>query len=880
MKRILAFLLSFILAMSIFSFGVYAQETDENKNINIAVNLGLLSASAFERSDELITRGEFIDALMKLIGAASSSDSVPLSDVTPKSIYYSSICAAYELGYINGYSDGTFRENEPIMQNDAVRLLVTVVGFGDLIKSGMPVSAAARRADICNFSESAVYNGITVREAAELLVNTGNALTVDVMNIGAGGLDYSFSSTTVLEKYRGIHRLTGIVTANEFTYLNEKNATSEGMVIVGGLTLKAGESDVKELLGYNAVIYYTGDKDSDGGTVISATEEKNRVLKVNADEVVEYTGGELKYKKSGGKTMAVKFPIAEVDVIFNNRLNMNPVKEDFDIESGNIVLIDNNNDGKYDVVKILSYETFVVDSVNKTSGKAYGKWGGGVIDFAADKNISFVSELGDRMDVLELAEWDVLSVAESKDKEVMSVIYNVGIVEGEISSYSIEDDEYVLVIEGKEYKTSGFFAENQGYEVKNGLKGLYYLDVDGRICAANFSSASKHNFGYVMATAPKNTMRSEIEIKLMNEKSEKIVTKFAKRMIFNGKSVKTENYEVASVLSDLAPQLVIYGTDSDGLINYLDTAYTENDGVITDLSDDENYQNSLCMYYDGFSTGTKLQYRYNTKVFGAKIAASNNTLIFEIPAGDSEEENDYWVYSLSEYIEENAQKCMQAYKTNSDSLTAEVLLIRKEETSANTVPNGVGISVVEKVKKVRDEDGNYSYQLTVYTGKKKMEYMTLNDELVENYTLNGEPYSIKAGDIIQFVVDIRGKISNCNLVYSMSKDSMNGANPSTSAFLSRFRVQRAFVYRKYKNNFLTTTTELVPGTIYRESELETLEMRTLDNYAVLWYDKENKTVSVVGQNNLVAFVNSGYSESSKVVIYDRDGDGKTLVIYE
>ncbi len=880
MKIIKGFLLCVMLCLSFVAVPSYAKDTSESEVLlHSAVELGILNSSAINRGDEFITRGEFIDALMNLMGQSNVAGQVPLSDVSPKSPYYASICAAYELGYIKGYADGTFRESEIILQNDAVRLLVYAVGYRDLIEGEMPVSKAARSSDICNFSESMFYKGITVSEAAELLINTGNAYAVSFKYAGDKGVEYYFEEHTVFEKYRDIHKITGIITANEFTCLNEDNAAHEGWVNIGKLSLKAGDSGVADLLGYNVVAYYNGEKNVEGGTVISAYADKNRVVEVNAKDIIEYNNDKLKYKNSSGRITSAEFLISEVDFIYNNKLTPSPKKEDFEIEVGNVCVIDNNNDGEYDVVKIVSYKTFVIDSVDKAKNSAYGKWGGGVVNFEKYDRYSFISENGSEMYVMELAEWDVLAVAESKDGKVMSAVYITGVVEGIISDYEIGNPS-VIYIDGVAYEAADFFIENQLHELQNGKEGLFYLDVEGDIAAVNFSAESEKNFGYLMGIAATSSFGGEIEVKIMAETSEKVITKIAEKVVFNGKAMKTKDAETREKLLNLSPQLIMYKLDSNGYVKYIDTAYTENDSVIENLGEKENYQNSLCLYYDGISTGTKLQYRYTPKIFGGKVAASSNTLIFEIPPDPTQAtDDDYWVYNLS-YVEENAQKSIQAYKTNSDSLTADVIIFHKENVAWNTVPSSTAISVVDRVFRTHDEDDNLVYKVSVYTGKQKKEYLTLRDEVVDGHTINGEAYTLGVGDVIQITVDIRGKITNCKLFYSRSKDCMNGSNPSSSTFLDRCRVQRAFIYQKYKNNFLTTTTELVPGTNYLQSELKTLEMRALDNYSILRYDSEEKQMIVSGQNDLVAYVNSGNTESSKVVIYDRDGDGRTIVIYD
>ena len=40
---------------------------------------------------------------------------------------------------------------------------------------------------------------------------------------------------------------------------------------------------------------------------------------------------------------------------------------------GEVRLIDNNNDGEYDVIKIVSYENYVISKIDTNSGTIYAK---------------------------------------------------------------------------------------------------------------------------------------------------------------------------------------------------------------------------------------------------------------------------------------------------------------------------------------------------------------------------------------------------------------------------------------------------------------------------------------------------------------------------
>ena len=63
------------------------------------------------------------------------------------------------------------------------------------------------------------------------------------------------------------------------------------------------------------------------------------------------------------------------------------------------------------------------------------------------------------------------------------------------------------------------------------------------------------------------------------------------------------------------------------------------------------------------------------------------------------------------------------------------------------------------------------------------------------------------------------------------------------------------------------------------SELSTLELRNLANYSILRVDNENRIVELADSEHIADYIKAS-TGASKLLIYDRYGDPRTLVIYE
>ena len=75
--------------------------------------------------EQYITRAEFASALvrLKVTDLSTVSDSTKFSDVDMNKWYGQYVAAAYEMGIINGYEDGTFKPEAPIKRAEAVVMM-------------------------------------------------------------------------------------------------------------------------------------------------------------------------------------------------------------------------------------------------------------------------------------------------------------------------------------------------------------------------------------------------------------------------------------------------------------------------------------------------------------------------------------------------------------------------------------------------------------------------------------------------------------------------------------------------------------------------------------------------------------------------------------
>ena len=126
-------------------------------------------------SNLYITRGELADSSAKLLGDIVNGEFAvkEFTDVPKDYEYAQGIYGLANLGILNGFGDGTFRPDDPVLYEHAVKILVRVLGYYPLVESGQSstMEIAAELGILKNVS--AMNNGYISREnTAQLIYNS------------------------------------------------------------------------------------------------------------------------------------------------------------------------------------------------------------------------------------------------------------------------------------------------------------------------------------------------------------------------------------------------------------------------------------------------------------------------------------------------------------------------------------------------------------------------------------------------------------------------------------------------------------------------------------------------------------------------------------
>jgi len=103
--------------------------------LKIASGLGM----DVDYQETVVTRGEFIEGLIRVIGETEKSEGEIFIDVPPSYKYADSIAAAKKMGITNGDTNGRFRPDEPLKAYDAIIFIMRTLKYAGIEYSNVDI---------------------------------------------------------------------------------------------------------------------------------------------------------------------------------------------------------------------------------------------------------------------------------------------------------------------------------------------------------------------------------------------------------------------------------------------------------------------------------------------------------------------------------------------------------------------------------------------------------------------------------------------------------------------------------------------------------------------------------------------------------------------
>lgn len=793
MRKILSSVLSLAMIFSVVATASVSAalppDVEGNSRTEAIETLGALNIMVGDaqtglfRPDDAIKRSEVAKIAVHALG---------LEDVATSSNYptkYPDVAANHWAnGYINvatnqkiviGDDTGTFRPDDTITYVEAMTILVRVIGHepSAISKGGFPAGfLVVGTENGLNRNAVASTNEPATRSlVAQMMFN---ALTVKMMEqTGFGNdLEYKVVDKTILENKLHTKKLTGQVVATSQTALGGANALNKGQVKIGDTVYKLGDVDAANLLGYNVVFYLQENELGEEHIILIRPEDaKNSTLTINADNIENLQDEESRKVLSYWKNKETDRHESEAYINTDATLIYNGKYETLDNslinlkgKSGKINLLDTDRDGKYDFVFVTEYKNVVVEEVMPSSGKIIDKYGAPTIALdPKDDDIDFrIEKAGEVIEVKDLEEWDVLSVAESKDKSVYRIVAVRNAITGKVTE-----------IQGKRVKIGKELydiATNYKKEIALEDEGTFYLDVEGKIAAVDATSTISSNYAYLVNAGMTSGISDDLELKLFTNDGKVVILTAADKIRLNGTNGKTPS-EVLSALSNegsVVNQLITFEKNSDGKVVSINTA---KDNTESGAIDTNAFTKNLVLENAVYKTATG-------KV--GTVNVNKDTIIFDIPAL-SKDTDDYAIRDYKMFENDTPYNVIVFDMT--EDYTAKAMIVTNTNYKANAESS---VAIVTETTTIKNEQNIIVDKLYAMQDGKKIELQTSEKGLL----VKGEAKkALEKGDIIQYKTNAKGEISTIRVLLDIStKSTQFSAEPAKDMNIIYGRVNAKF----------------------------------------------------------------------------------------
>ena len=435
-------------------------------------------------AEDSLTRAEMCTVAVRFMGMDSESGAAQRSGYTDVAgdhwaRFY--IDTASVMGIVAGNGDGTFRPDDTVTGEQAVKILVCALGYEPKAqdKGGFPSGYTAVATEIGLLKGVKLISGDTPITRRQIAILTYNALDAELMEqkvYGRNAYTAVSEDKTALTEYQKTEKKRGTVTAVYGSSLDGEELR-EGEIMIDGERYKTA-LDTEGYLGQYVEYYVTIEKDRDERTVIamfSLLDSSNRTEidfeDVDTVRVSDSLDIEVQYfDKDGTKSKTLR--MTKPTVMYNGKAEEFADAEaaqaflDSHMKDGRLCYLKNDKKGQSDVLFVENYEAYVVSRVDAENKKivynvySVGKTDTKSLDLSdgdtAKREVLVYDENGTPLEFSDLARNDVIMVYASSDRSLYKIYRSQEKVTGKITrikqtSGTRGNDDYPDIPEVKPY---------------------------------------------------------------------------------------------------------------------------------------------------------------------------------------------------------------------------------------------------------------------------------------------------------------------------------------------------------------------------------------------------------------------------------------------
>lgn len=839
MKKILSliFILALCTGLLIPVQGAEESITLTRKQQLLLDALGV-SEETVENSDE-ITRAEF----SKLLVAAAFEEAeqynsaiLDFSDVSDEHEAYTQIKLLKGIGVVNGDGYNRFNPDNKITPYQAQIMAKR------LVLNGITLNEELEEAIMSRLSENVTGTDSLSLTSAKMLIC--NMMELELFS----GLYENGEAKPYVQTRRNLYYVKGIVTDDGEVCITGKSDITDNTIEIDGAEFvnKTGNAN---LFAYSVEGWYKAEKDEN---ILLSLEKakKNNELFIESKNIEKFDLSTRTYtyyeneNDSRSKTAKVAADIIPVYngvtvTIGENRFSA----ENYVPKYGNVRLLDNNNDGKYEYIFIDDYKTAVVSRVSEEEEKIFFKNVLNNIELE-EKTYEIEDSSGEKYELSNLKENDILLIRTSFDGEIIKMIVSNTVTQDVCRG--IDGGENKITTQtGGVYEFSGYYEDVFGSELLEiGKMYTFYFDAFGKVAQIQSADESTWNAGYLFRAYSDEDEKQSVRIadlsgtKKIFDLADKVkihlpdntTVKYNKE-----KAVEILNNNAIKTFADGSSSIIRYRQNMSGEIIEIELPLAA-DFEVSDLKEERLYV---------LKDASTAALHYNSSIFGGNFAINTQTSMLMI---DTKEEEA--VKISSSLFETDTSYNIIAYATDKNANTAKYVTILSTTFDNNDVYKTKFYFAVNKIYSEYDEEN--AEEITIIEGMKNSTEATIKitDPLVlENITdLAGSASKIEKGDVIRcWEGKKENEIQKIMLVYDYNGKGINGAgNYGETGWLAGTKVS---YYTNSKDELgIPSAFHIHTGAFDTSNDSNKYYNANMRVFLGFAYTKNSNLVSVTNQN--------------------------------
>lgn len=876
--KIKCLILSLLLLLQSVAVGAAYSEaltaSDFEKHASLLSQLNINDGIS-KSADKNITRAEFVALTVRAINATNISTSEEYFADYANSAFKKEISTAVSMGITNGTSETTFSPDEGVTISVAAKMLITALGYKELAeaKGGYPTGYLSLAYSLDVIDNAIDGSALTVADAYSLIYNTMTAESPIITGINGEDLiiETQDDATLLTENFHFSH-VNGIMTSAD-GYSLISGQSQKGKVCIGDTLLSADDGLVK-YFGHEVDVWY--DNTETVRVVLSTV--SNKIVTIDAEDISRYAGNVLYVLNDNDKEIKYGFD-AGFSFVENGRVVAHN-SESFNFDEGRLTLIDNDSDGKYEIVLAQKPEYFVISSINAAKKTIYDKYSEYTsVSFDDDDDKYYRIEIdGESKKFSDLTENMVCEIYMSADNEVCLLkASKTTSVEGVLD----EIGNGIVIVNDSTYKLNSYF-KNKQIDLKPGTSYTFLIAPDGTVAGVNQSATSDMQYGYMLGYKVSGGLSAEAQIKLLMSNNKIESLSLASRVTFNGKVTDSTDTDILTTLmdGDIPKYQVVKFKVADGVVTAIDT---EKQATLEewDQGNIDTDNDSLTKYV------SKKDVRWSIHAnFGIPNVSFEKAVTFFIPAdfvsGKKYDDKLFFCGKPSSHLGSGGIYTVDAYDYDASFCPGAVAIYF---TDGNTTSLMDSISssepsyIVREITDAIDKEGDEVKLLKVFGNGLFKEFsipLNIYDLLLAS---NKIPSS---GDIIRISTNTEGLVNGITIdglydseTNTVSVDySTSGIYETGNEFMTYFTGN----VLSYGGSYMLINALSAPSDSVWEDGVTNIKMDSSPSYVV--YNAGTGLVKAGTKQSVVAGLDKNDPNASFVVVRTLYFNAQTIFIYE